>query len=222
MQGRQRWHGGPTHNEALLRPVEEECHRLGARTTREARVGLGRHAMRVDLLVEPKDGRLVVEGELGAKRVINAVLKARILEADALLVVLPNRRVVQAAQRRLDRLSTSESRGCRIFLLTVGEAVHRLSSIFDFMTSAVSHVSSSQQSPQETSRPSQHETGLPFLLQVDELASLLRTTRKAVYALTKRGRLPGACRVGRRLLFRRDDVLRWLGESPTPSPKEQR
>ena len=63
---------------------------------------------------------------------------------------------------------------------------------------------------------------LPFLLHADELALLLRTTRKAVYSMASRGQVPGACRVGRRLLFRRDDVLRWLGESPTPSPKEQR
>jgi len=60
---------------------------------------------------------------------------------------------------------------------------------------------------------------LPFLLSVDEAAELLRTTRKAVYAMVERGALPGVVRVGRRLLLRRDDLLRWLDESRAPSPK---
>ena len=36
-------------------------------------------------------------------------------------------------------------------------------------------------------------------LTVDETASLLRTTRKAVYALIERGQLPGVTRLGRRV-----------------------
>ena len=60
---------------------------------------------------------------------------------------------------------------------------------------------------------------LPFLLSVDEAAELLRTTRKAVYAMVERGALPGVVRVGRRLLVRRHDLLRWLDESRAPSPK---
>lgn len=58
---------------------------------------------------------------------------------------------------------------------------------------------------------------LPFLLQADEVADLLRTTRKAVYALVERGGIPGVTRIGRRLLFRRDDVLAWLDERRAPS-----
>jgi hypothetical protein len=37
--------------------------------------------------------------------------------------------------------------------------------------------------------------------------------------MTERGQLPGALRVGRRLLIRRDELLRWLGfENPGPMP----
>ena len=63
---------------------------------------------------------------------------------------------------------------------------------------------------------------LPSLLTVDEVAVLLRTSSKSVYAMVERGQLPGLIRVGRRLLFRRDDLLRWLGESRASSPKERR
>ena len=65
-------------------------------------------------------------------------------------------------------------------------------------------------------------SALPELLQPDELAEALRTTRKAVYAMAQRGQIPGAIRIGRRLLFRRSEVVRWLGESRAPSPKEKR
>lgn len=65
------------------------------------------------------------------------------------------------------------------------------------------------------------ETSLPYLLTAAETAALLRTSRKAVYAMAERGFLPGVVRIGRRLLIRRDDLLEWLG-SRAPSPKEKR
>jgi excisionase family DNA binding protein len=51
---------------------------------------------------------------------------------------------------------------------------------------------------------------LPYWLTVDEVAAWLRTTRKAVYARVERGRLPGAVRNGRRLLVRRDALVKSL------------
>jgi excisionase family DNA binding protein len=59
-----------------------------------------------------------------------------------------------------------------------------------------------------------------LLLTPNEVAALLRTTRKAVYAKTERGQLPGVTRIGRRLLFRRDMLLHWLDQKRAPSPKE--
>ncbi len=61
---------------------------------------------------------------------------------------------------------------------------------------------------------------LPTLLTADEAAELLRTTRTAVYAMVARAQVPGATRIGRRLLFRADDLLRWLDQNRAPSPKE--
>ena len=63
---------------------------------------------------------------------------------------------------------------------------------------------------------------LPVLLTSGEMAGILRTTRKAVYAMAERGQLPGATRVGRRLLIRRDDMLQWLNERRAPSAEEIR
>lgn len=56
-------------------------------------------------------------------------------------------------------------------------------------------------------------SSLPYLLTVDEVASLLRTTRKAIYARIERALLPGVVKDGRRVLVLRDDVLRYLREN---------
>ena len=49
-----------------------------------------------------------------------------------------------------------------------------------------------------------------ILLTVDETAALLRTSRKAVYALIERRQIPGVTRLGRRVLVRSDELLDWL------------
>jgi excisionase family DNA binding protein len=61
---------------------------------------------------------------------------------------------------------------------------------------------------------------LPYMLTVADVAELLRTSPKAVYAMVDRGFLPGVTRVGRRLLIRRDDLLQWLNRNRAPSSKE--
>ena len=59
-----------------------------------------------------------------------------------------------------------------------------------------------------------------MFLTVAEVAALLRTTRKAVYAMVERGQLPGITRIGRRVLVRRQDLVDWLGQKRAASPKE--
>lgn len=61
---------------------------------------------------------------------------------------------------------------------------------------------------------------LPILMTADEAAGLLRTTRTAVYAMVARRQLPGVTHIGRRVLFRADDLLHWLDQNRAPSPKE--
>jgi len=58
---------------------------------------------------------------------------------------------------------------------------------------------------------------LPALLTPAEVATLLRTSRKAVYAMIERGQLPGVVRIGRRVLLREADLLDWLRQKSTPS-----
>ena len=58
---------------------------------------------------------------------------------------------------------------------------------------------------------------LPVLLTVDEAAALLRTTRRAIYAMVERRQLPGIIRIGRRVLLRADDLLDWLDQKRAPS-----
>jgi excisionase family DNA binding protein len=59
---------------------------------------------------------------------------------------------------------------------------------------------------------------LPVLLTVDEAAALLRTTRRAIYAMTERQQLPGVIRIRRRVLLRADDLLDWLDQKRASSP----
>jgi excisionase family DNA binding protein len=90
--------------------------------------------------------------------------------------------------------------------------------------------------PRANSLPSSHDLRVPreratsesrspdggaVLLSVDEAAWLLRTTRRAVYVMVGRDVLPGVTRIGRRVLFRQEDLIRWL-ESRAPSPAEDR
>jgi excisionase family DNA binding protein len=72
------------------------------------------------------------------------------------------------------------------------------------------------------SRGSGHGTrSLPMLLTVDDAADLLRTTRRAIYAMIERRQLPGIVRIGRRVLLRADDLLDWLNQKSAPSPRSQ-
>ena len=61
---------------------------------------------------------------------------------------------------------------------------------------------------------------MPMLLTVDDAADLLRTTRRAIYAMLERRQLPGVIRIRRRVLIRSSELLEWLDQKRAPSLKE--
>jgi excisionase family DNA binding protein len=70
------------------------------------------------------------------------------------------------------------------------------------------------------SHESRSATPLPMLLTIEEAADLLRTTRRAVYAMVARRQLPGVVRIRRRVLVRSADLLDWLYQKRAPLPEE--
>jgi excisionase family DNA binding protein len=54
---------------------------------------------------------------------------------------------------------------------------------------------------------SREQLGPPTFLTAEETAVLLRTSRKAIYTMAERGAIGGVVRIGRRLLFHRDDLV---------------
>ena len=67
-----------------------------------------------------------------------------------------------------------------------------------------------------------NEHALPPLLTPEEVAKLLRTSRKAIYCMVERGQLPGVKRIGRRVLFRSRLLVHYLDHKCASSPKERR
>jgi excisionase family DNA binding protein len=61
---------------------------------------------------------------------------------------------------------------------------------------------------------------LPIYLNADEAADLLRTSRKAIYAMVERRRLPGVKKIGKRLLIRTENLLEWIDQQDAPSLME--
>ena len=86
-------------------------------------------------------------------------------------------------------------------------------------------VSDRAPSPSRTSRGRSDATGttvqLPRLLRVDEVADLLRTSRKAVYCMIHRGEVPGVIRVNRRVLVDARALLSWLDQRLAVSSNQE-
>ncbi|MCA9650202.1 MAG: helix-turn-helix domain-containing protein [Myxococcales bacterium] len=73
---------------------------------------------------------------------------------------------------------------------------------------------SAKRQPKTTPPPSPPQP-LPTLLNVSEVAELLRTTPASIYDMVRRGRLPGVIRVSRRILVDRAALGQWLEDHRT-------
>ena len=72
--------------------------------------------------------------------------------------------------------------------------------------------------PEESVSRADH---LPRYLKPEEVADLLRTSRKAIYVMIERRQLPGVIRIGRRLLISANDLLSWLSDQQDTSSLEE-
>jgi excisionase family DNA binding protein len=63
-------------------------------------------------------------------------------------------------------------------------------------------------------------TSVSPLLTPEELASIIKVSRRALYSMCDRGEVPGIIRIGRRLRFDAQLIRIWLDESRASSPKE--
>jgi len=79
-------------------------------------------------------------------------------------------------------------------------------------------------SPDERNAAVNRPPHAPVLLTVAEVANLLRTTPKGIYAMVERGQLVGSVRrIGRRVLFDQTALVAWMSElSGAPSPEGDR
>lgn len=58
--------------------------------------------------------------------------------------------------------------------------------------------------------------GMGLLLTVEEVATLLRLTKKGIYAMVEARRIPFV-KISNRLRFLKSDVLDWLSENRVPA-----
>lgn len=64
-------------------------------------------------------------------------------------------------------------------------------------------------------------SSVPRYVTSDELAEVLRTTRKGVYERVRRGTLPQPFKPSRHWLFDLDEVVRFVAESRASSPTQE-
>jgi len=123
------------HNDVLVAPVAALLREYGVQSQLEHATESGRGTTFVDLLAVRESLRLVCEAELSPDRVWNDVNKAVSLEANLLLIVVPNARIARRVRRRLSRLTVPMiPESLDIWILPLGPALQRLREKLSLMT----------------------------------------------------------------------------------------
>jgi len=79
-----------------------------------------------------------------------------------------------------------------------------------------------QPSGHDPATTDQPPDGINLPMTVPEVANVLRTSRKAIYAMIARRQLPGVIRINRRVLMDRKALLDWLSQKSTPHREGER
>lgn len=127
--------GGYEHQDLLIEGLEKSFKVIGGKTGREAFIRKGVTVGFADLLVEIKSKRIVIEAERSARRISADLLKAMVLEADELWIVVPTGRELHAVHRKLLRMGIRVPQP-GIFLLTYGQALQRVNEFMPLFAGA--------------------------------------------------------------------------------------
>jgi excisionase family DNA binding protein len=159
-------------------------------------------------------------------------------------------RLLKHREGRAETLAEGEPRRCRLPLAgacperamrALAKAARAFAAVLECELEAASTITvplvvpHSGEPPQLTSRaprPTARDVSAPPsasnasdtqpLLTAEEAALLLRTSRKAVYAMIARAQLAGVTRLGRRVLIDRSELVQLLAEGRATSPERTR
>lgn len=116
--------GGYIHNRVLLDPLERRARSLGFATARELLVAPGRRSGYADLVIDIGAGQVLVEAELGTRRIARDLSKAVLLGAVELWIVVPDAKVGRGVQGRLQAIPRQDFHS--VFVLLFSQAMTRV------------------------------------------------------------------------------------------------
>ena len=141
--------GGFVHNKVLLERVLGGFREAGATVREEFPVRIGPHRGFIDGFVQIGDRVIAVEAECSADRVRNDVRKAEAPAATELWIVTPDSETARSARQRLGRKPHEKFSGHSICVLTLGQAMQRLTNCFPKKSDLTDRRTSRKQSATE-------------------------------------------------------------------------
>lgn len=117
---------GFVHDRALLDPLVGLFENLGAVVYREYPVRLGGRVCYGDLWVHHEAKRYLIEAENGPRRIGRDLVKAAVLRADLLAIIVPTWMAARSVRRRVGNLTHSGRPSvAEVWVLPIGVAIRR-------------------------------------------------------------------------------------------------
>lgn len=128
--------GGYLHNKVLVEPVAGVLRELGMDVHTEYPIKIGHHVSYADIFASCDGLRLVCEAERSPQRVANDVRKAMALDAQLLIIVVPNKNIARSVFRRLKQIDQPlvGRQPLEIRVLALGPAVRMIRNFGLFRT----------------------------------------------------------------------------------------